>query len=339
MVTGTVTGRGAPRERRPPSCANAEAVSNAKAAIRIKVPPECRGTRMIAARIIVQPAFTTKSVPSVQLDWRDLLVTSMIARAAMELTEQSGKLTANDRCVAKLWRTAPWLALALITVAPPAALALIYLLTAGTPLFLVLALSSIPFSLIAAIIAVIVLILFRRNWAKRLRDRLASDGITADAVEWFRSELTTGEKRALDGMDPKQLLLADAYRETLALRLNATRLTANARRQLLLVERRISRARYLNAPDTAVLLDELNSDRTRLEQLKQEGSSRRAEAEARLQMIEAAASRGASWSETNYMLQRLDEGRKNLPLGLETERARQQLREETERELRKELTS
>ena len=263
----------------------------------------------------------------------------MIARAAMELTEQSGKLTANDRRVAKLWRIAPWLALALITVAPPAALALIYLLTAGTPLFLVLALSSIPFSLIAAIIAVIVLILFRRNWAKRLRDRLASDGITADEVEWFRNELTTEEKRALDGMEPQQPLLADAYRETLALRLNATRLTANARRQLLLVERRISRARYLNAPDTAVLLDELNSDRTRLEQLKQEGSSRRAEAEARLQMIEAAASRGASWSETNYMLQRLDEGRKNLPLGLETERARQQLREETERELRKELTS
>ena len=55
-------------------------------------------------------------------------------------------------------------------------------------------------------------------------------------------------------------------------------------------------------------------------------------------MIEAAASRGASWAETNYMLQRLDEGRKSLPLGLETTRAEQQLREETERELRKELT-
>ena len=86
-----------------------------------------------------------------------------------------------------------------------------------------------------------------------------------------------------------------------------------------------------------VLGDPVN-DRERLEQLKQEGSSRRAEAEARLQMIEAAASRGASWAETNYMLQRLDEGRKHLPLGLETTRAEQQLREETERELRKELT-
>jgi hypothetical protein len=37
------------------------------------------------------------------------------------------------------------------------------------------------------------------------------------------------------------------------------------------------------------------------------------------------------------MLQRLDEGRKNLPLGLENARAQQQLREDAD-ELRKELT-
>ena len=84
-----------------------------------------------------------------------------------------------------------------------------------------------------------------------------------------------------------------------------------------------------------MLLKELQGDRARLEALKQQGSSRRAEAEARLQMIEAAASRGASWAETNYMLQRLDEGRKHLPLGLETARAEQQLREDMDSELRK----
>ena len=140
-------------------------------------------------------------------------------------------------------------------------------------------------------------------------------------------------------MEKKQPLLADAYRETLALRLNASRLTSSARRDLLLVERRISRARYLNAPDTAVLIEELARDRARLDELKQEGAARRAEAEARLQMIEAAASRGASWAETNYMLQRLDEGRKHVPLALENERVEQQLREDTARELRKELTA
>jgi hypothetical protein len=261
----------------------------------------------------------------------------MILQALMEVSEKSGTLTASDRRIAKLWQTAPWLALLTVTLVPPALFALLYLLTGGTTMFLVLAISAIPFSLIAAIIITSILLFLKRNWAKRLRDRLASDGITADEVEWFMNELTTGEKRALKTMEKQQPLLADAYRETLALRLNATRLAGRARRELLLVERRISRARYLNAPDTAVLMEELHRDRMRLDGLKQEGSSRRAEAEARLQMIEAAASRGASWAETNYMLQRLDEGRRNVPMGLENERARQQLREETE-ELRKELT-
>lgn len=250
---------------------------------------------------------------------------------------RSGKLTDRDRRMARLWRTAPWLTLGGVTILPPAAMLLAYLLTGGSTLFLVLALSSIPFSLIAAIIVTLSLIFVRRRWARNLRNHLASDGITADEVEYFLSELTTGERRALREMEKRQPLLADAYRETLALRLNASRLSANSRRNLLLVERRINRARYLNAPDTAVLIEELGRDRARLEVLKQEAAARRAEAEARLQMIEAAASRGASWAETNYMLQRLDEGRKHLPLGLENARAEQELREDADRELRKEL--
>jgi hypothetical protein len=252
--------------------------------------------------------------------------------------DRPGKLTAREKRLARLWQVAPWAALAGVTAAPPAALLLVYLLSGFSPLFLVLAITSAPFSLIAAVVVMLMLLLFRRRWARQLRDRLASDGITADEVGFFLSELTGGEKRALRDMEKRQPLLADAYSETLALRLNATRLTASARRDLLQVERRINRARYLNAPDTSVLLEELARDRARLERLKQEGASRRAEAEARLQMIEAAASRGASWTETNYMLQRLDEGRKNLPLGLENARAEQQLREDAERELRNELT-
>ncbi|HWP55144.1 MAG TPA: hypothetical protein VN476_13520 [Pyrinomonadaceae bacterium] len=252
--------------------------------------------------------------------------------------QRSGKLTAREKRIARLWKTAPWLALAGVTLTPPAVLFLAYLISGFSPLFLVFALTSAPFSLIAAIIVTLALLFLRRRWARDFRDRLASDGVTADEVGFFLSELTSGERKALREMEARQPLLADAYRETLALRLNASRLTASARRDLLQVERRINRARYLNASDTSVLLEELDRDRTRLAKLKQEGAARRAEAEARLQMIEAAASRGASWTETNYMLQRLDEGRKNLPLGLENERAEQQLREDVQRELRKELT-
>ena len=248
-----------------------------------------------------------------------------------------GKLTAREKRLARVWQGVPWIALGGVTVVPPAALLLVYLLSGFSPLFLVLAITSAPISLIIAIIVALFLFMYRRRFSRQLRDRLASDGITADEVGYFFNELTSGEKRSLREKVKKQPLLADAYRETLALRFNATRLNARARRDLLQVERRISRARYLNAPDTSVLLDELARDRERLERMKQEGSSRRAEAEARLQMIEAAASRGASWAETNFMLQRLDEGRKHLPIGLETTRAEQQLREETEA-IRRELT-
>ena len=257
----------------------------------------------------------------------------------MKENERSGKLTVREKKAARLWQTAPWLAALAVTVTPPTAFLLAYLLTGAATVYLVLAVTSIPFALIAAIAIALVILFFRRRWARQLRDHLASDGITADEVGYFLSELTSGERRALKEMEKKQPLLADGYRETLALRLNASRLTSSARRDLLLVERRISRARYLNAPDTAVLIEELTRDRARLENLKQEGASRRAEAEARLQMIEAAASRGASWAETNFMLQRLDEGRKHVPLALENAREEQQLREDIQRELRKELTS
>ena len=261
-----------------------------------------------------------------------------MSEAIMSAGHPDGKITRRDRQIARLWQWAPWLTFPVVTVGPPAAFWLAYLLTStDATVFLLLAFSSIPFALIAAVIAVLLLVVLRRRWAGRLRERLASDGVTADEVEWFMPELTRDERRALKGMEQQQPLLADAYRETLALRLNASRLSASARRDLLQVERRLNRARYLNAPDTAVLIEELRRDRTRLEGVKQEGASRRAEAEARLQMIEAAASRGASWSETNYMLQRLDEGRTHVPLGLESARAEQQVREDTQRELRKEL--
>jgi hypothetical protein len=254
--------------------------------------------------------------------------------------DQAGKITSRDRQMARVWQWAPWLTLVTLTFTPPALFWLAYLLASSdATVYLLLAFSSFPIAFIASVVVVILLVFLRRRWTQRLRERLASDGITADEIEWFMPELTRDERRALKEMERRQPLLADAYRETLALRLNATRVAASARRDLLMVERRLNRARYLNAPDTAVLVEELRRDRARLEAVKQEGASRRAEAEARLQMIEAAASRGASWAETNYMLQRLDEGRKSLPLGLENARAEQQIREDTERELRKEIGS
>ena len=95
----------------------------------------------------------------------------------LELTpdnsNQSGKLTASDRRNARLWQLAPWVELLAVTVSPPLALFLAYLITGATsPALLVLAALSLPFSLIAALLIAILTILFRRQWLRKLRDRL-----------------------------------------------------------------------------------------------------------------------------------------------------------------------
>src|SRR5687768_3727268 len=145
----------------------------------------------------------------------------------MELIEQTGKLTQADRRAQRMWNAAPWLALMSITLVPPVILSNIALLFGGAPLWL-LAIASLPVSFLIAVVVAVTLLFFRRNWVNTVRERLASDGITADEVDWFRSELTKNEKRALKSMEEQQPLLADAYRETIALRLNATRLASRS---------------------------------------------------------------------------------------------------------------
>src|SRR5713101_9911538 len=103
-----------------------------------------------------------------------------------------------DRQIARLWQWAPWLTFPVVTAGPPAAFWLAYLLAStDATVFLLLAFSSIPFALIAAVIMVLLLVVLRRRWARQLRERLASDGVTADEVEWFMPELTRDERREL----------------------------------------------------------------------------------------------------------------------------------------------
>jgi hypothetical protein len=175
--------------------------------------------------------------------------------------------------------------------------------------------------------------MYRRHWAKQMRNKLAVDGVTADELSWFMPELTTAERRALREMETQNPLLADAYRETLAQRLTAARVVQTAKRDLVSVERRLNRVAYLRGVDTTGLQEELRADRKRLESARLEGQERRAEAEARLHTIEAAASRGASWTEMNFALQRLSTAREHIPLGLEAARVEQQSREDVEREV------
>jgi hypothetical protein len=249
--------------------------------------------------------------------------------------ERSGKITAGERLTARVLQWAPWLAFFIVALPVP-----IYFLTkyfSSAPeaaLNFLFALVSLGVGTVVGFAVLLFLLYYRRHWAQKIRDRIAADGVTADEIPWFMTELTPAERQALKEIEARNPLLADAYRETLASRITATRVIANAKRELLLVERRLNRTDYIQGTDTTALREELRGDRERLEQIRLEGSERRAEAETRLQMIEAAASRGATWDETNIALHRLSATRENIPLALEAARLEQQAREETDRQLR-----
>jgi hypothetical protein len=250
-------------------------------------------------------------------------------------TGTRGKITAREKLLARVFQWAPWLAFFLVALPAPIYFLMKYFSSApDAGINILFALTSLAVGSVIGFAVTLFLLYYRRHWAQKIRDRVGADGVTADELPWFTSELTPQERQALKEIEAQNPLLADAYRETLASRITATRVVANAKRQLLLVERRLNRTAYIQGTDTTRLQEELRADRERLEQIKLEGSERRAEAETRLQMIEAAASRGASWEETNIALHRLSTTREQIPLALEAARLEQQAREETEKVLR-----
>lgn len=234
-------------------------------------------------------------------------------------------------------RYAPWLSFLILALPAPVIFFLLYLTSAtmaDAAIFIFFTFASFIAGSLAGLLAVIFILLYRRRWNQRVRERLAADGITTDELDWFMSELTTAERLTLKSVEAQNPLLADAYKETLAARLTASRVLASAKRELLTVERRINRAVLLRGADTRSLQEELHTDRSRLERVRDEGAAYLAEVQARLQMIEATASRGASFAETDLALKRLGNLRNQMPLALEAARMEQQARFEVEEDLR-----
>ncbi|MBD0372919.1 MAG: hypothetical protein ICV60_18895 [Pyrinomonadaceae bacterium] len=254
------------------------------------------------------------------------------------MMERSDKLTQRDRMMMRALRHAPWLSFFLVMLPAPIVFFLLYLFSTtieGAAILIFLTLGSLVAGSILGLIAVIFMLVYRSRWMKRMRERLASDGITADELDWFMKDLTTAERQSLKSIEAQNPLLADAYRETLAARLTASRVLASAKRELLHVERRINRAALLQGTNTAGLQEELRADRSRLERVRDEGATYLAEVQARLQMIEATASRGASFAETDMALKRLGNIRDQMPLALEAARMEQEARFEVEDDLRR----
>jgi len=230
------------------------------------------------------------------------------------------KLSNKDQTIARLLKVAPWVSVMAASLPGPILFTILFLTATATDsaaLYLLLAGLSLAAGLALGLLIAALFLIYRRRWLSRLRDRLASDGITANEVVWFRSELTSAERAALDEIQKSNPLLADAYLETLASRLTASRIISRSRREILLVERRLNRARSLATNEASSLQQDLVADRERLDQLRQHASQHLARARTRLQEIEATASRNLNDDETDLMMQRLGATQDQLPLVLE----------------------
>jgi hypothetical protein len=236
------------------------------------------------------------------------------------LDPSSGKIRTRDERVSRLLNWTPWLSLVLVSTPLPIIFLLLFFgaeTTDSAAVYLVLSLVSLGIGLVVGLLLLILNLLYRRRWHSRLRDRLAADGITAAEVPWFKVELSSEERKIWHKLEESNPLLADAYCETLAARLTATRIRARVRGEKLRVERQMSRTRNIKGVDTKLLMEDLIADREKFEGLSQEATMRLAEAEARLQNIEALASRRLSEAETDLMLRRLTASQSQFPLALE----------------------
>ena len=250
----------------------------------------------------------------------------------LSLSQSSGKLSTRDAATARLLTFAPWLAMAITTIPLPLVFLLLFLTATATDsaaVLLLLAGLSLALGFALGLLIAAILLLYRRKWLAKLRDRLASDGITASEVVWFRSELTSAERAALKEIQQSNPLLADAYLETLASRLTASRIIARSKRELLRVERRLNRARTLGTPESKALQNDLAEDHDRVKHLLAQANDHLAQAKTRLQVIEATASRKLSQGETDLMMQRLGSAQDQLPLVLEIERLEHQMLRES----------
>lgn len=217
---------------------------------------------------------------------------------------------------------------------PPFALFLILFLFAGSTssaaLYFFLSLVGFGAGFALGLILLIALLVYRSRWLNNLRERLAADGIKTVEVEWFKNELTSAERAALKELDGTNRLLADAYRETLASRLTATRILKSTKNELLLIRQRQNKLKYLKNENSKSLRNELEADKTRLEKVRNEADELLIEAKTRLEMIEAAARRGGSLAGNEQSLRRLHERTADLPLALQAARAEEEVRREME---------
>ncbi|HXH70665.1 MAG TPA: hypothetical protein VNI60_10085 [Pyrinomonadaceae bacterium] len=256
----------------------------------------------------------------------------------MKELEPRYEVTRKDLAKDKALKFGAWIVPALLAIIPALIFFALFLFSSATPTaftLLFLSLASLVGGFLLGLIITGGILYYRSDWLKKVRERIAVDGIKAQEVDWFRHELTTTEKKSLKEIEAKNLLLADAFRDTLAARLTATRILKSSRQELLLVERRQNKLKYLKSENSENLQNELKEDLKKLNQIKSEAEEMRVEAETRLQMIEAASRRGTNLADSELALKKLSARTVELPLALESARMEEEIRRELEEEMGK----
>ena len=252
----------------------------------------------------------------------------------MNQLEPRYEITRRDLAKDKVLKYGAWLAPALFSVPPALVLFTLSLFASGatTAMFVFFSLIALIAGFFLGLIITGGTLFYRARWLADVRERLAVDGIKANEVDWFMHELKTSEKKSLKEIERKDLLLADAYRDTLAARMTATRILKSTKQELLLVQRRQNKLQYLKSENSANLQEELKDDLEKLTRIKNEAEEMHVESETRLQMIEAAARRGGNFADNELALKKLSARTAELPLALESARMEEEIRKELEKE-------
>lgn len=244
---------------------------------------------------------------------------------------QSGyEITRQDLAKDKLLKIGGWSAPLVLSLVPASIFLALSLF--ASPLWLFLTVISLVVGFIFGLIVSGGLMIYRSRWHQKVRERLAVDGIKAEEIDWFKHELTSAEKKSLQEIQVKDLLLADAFRDSLAARLTATRIVKSAKQELSLVKRRQSKLKYSKSDNSANFQKELGSDFEKLTKIQKEAEEMRIEAENRMHQIETAARHGTNFSETDLALKKLSARTSALPLALESARMEQEIRKELEKD-------
>lgn len=224
----------------------------------------------------------------------------------------------------------------LLTFVPALITFLLMLLASGGPpaaaVILFFGFIATTLGFVLGVVTALVLTYRRSIWSKEMREKIAADGIRAGEIDWFWGEMKPGEKRALRAVEARDMLLGDAYRETLASRLTATRILKSSKKELLLSKRRENSLRQLKSARADDFRATVQNDIEKITKINEEAKLMLAEAESRLQMIEAAASRAGGLADNELALKKLTARAAELPLALESAKMTDEIRLELERE-------